>query len=65
LPGSNTCQEKAHDSRKNAHANTPGRQQARFTFLAGADAGRFQADDFWVDSRASGQVDEQLLRSVP
>jgi hypothetical protein len=35
-------------------ANTPGWQQARFTFVADGTKSRFQVDDFWVDPKMRG-----------
>jgi hypothetical protein len=35
-------------------SNTPGWQQARFTFVAGGTKSRFQVDDFWVDPKMRG-----------
>jgi hypothetical protein len=35
-------------------SNTPGWQQARFTFVAGGSNSRFQVDDFWVDPKMRG-----------
>jgi len=34
-------------------SGTAGWQQVRFTFVAGGNTSRFQADNFWVDPRMS------------